>query len=96
MSQEQLQQGKAWIEEKLRQLSQEYGVPLKQLEWYQSSKDFDRDMHSLKIVASGKSHIEKFSGKNLEDCPADENLRLDLYERLKKLSSLCKVGTAHQ
>ena len=84
MSQEQRQERKTWIEEKLRELCQEYGVPLQQLIWGPcTGKDFDTGTHTLKIITTGKPHIEKFSDQSLEDW--DKNLEAQMHDRLVKI-----------
>ena len=73
MSDEQLEEGKKWVADKVQELAEKHHFQLKTPNWRQSSEDFDKDRHSLEIVSNtGEYRIIKFSDNDLRDCPADK------------------------
>ncbi len=79
-TEKQLEQGKKWVEDKLRELAQEYKVPIKQLEW---RLDIDYQLRlSLEISTDDKPQIEKFYELDLTDCTVDDKVKARLEKKL--------------
>lgn len=92
MSENEIAQGKTWVENTLRSIATEFGVKIDKMEW-----SFKGDIESLTYVIDGKRYTDKFSAENLEDCPNDNTVKRRLEDRLRKMiasacSSTPKIG----
>ena len=92
MPENELTQGKTWIENTLRSIAAEFGVKIDEMKW-----SYTGDIESLNYVIDGKLLIEKFSEENLEDCPNHNIVKRSLEKRLRKMimsacSSTPKIG----
>lgn len=92
MSENEIAQGKTWIENTLRSIATEFDVKIDKMEWR-----FARGIEFLAYVIDGKLRIEKFSEENLEDCPNTNTVKQRLKDRLTKMiKSACtstpKIG----
>ena len=85
MSQEEMQQGIRWVTETLREMASKTGVPVADVQWRQSDRDFDREIHSLIFKSGEKEVVQKFSRESLEDCPADASVQNNLRDQIELL-----------
>src|SRR2546428_79318 len=66
MSQQELQQGRAWVEDLIRRLARERGVEVTEpFQWYH---DFNREVYWLEAVMNGIPKKWSFSFEKLSDC----------------------------
>lgn len=93
MSENEITQGKTWVENTLRSIATEFGIKIVNTEWRHAG-----GFEYLTYVIDGKSRIKKFSEENLEDCPNHKAVKRSLEDRLRKMiastcSSTPKIGT---
>ncbi len=82
-TEEQVEQGKKWVEDKFQDLAQQHNLPVKQLEW---GADIDYQLrHSLVISTEAGAETEKFYEQDLADCPADLTVKAKLETKLSVL-----------
>src|SRR6266571_7935174 len=80
MSQQELQQGRAWVEDLIRRLGRERGVEVTEpFQWY---PDFHREVYWLEAVMNGVPKKWSFRFEKLEDCVADRSVQRDLQRNL--------------
>lgn len=95
MSDSQLLEGKAWVEQRLRDEAAEASIRIQRLTWGQAGDDFIRDLHSLKIEWPEKVHFDRFSSEKLEDCPNDREVRIALTKQIHLIvQQLVKMNAA--
>ncbi len=85
MSNEELEIGKQSVVEMIEKAASEFDVQVTNLEWNQSSIDFDELKWTLAYFITDKRYIEKFSEDELEDCQGDSSVRENLETRIKQL-----------
>jgi len=81
MSEEELDQGKQWVVQTIKQYAQTMSVPIKGFEWGMGNDE----RPSLVYYVNGKRYIERFESEELQDAPNHKSVRTNMEERIKKL-----------
>ena len=84
MSNAEIEEGKKWVETKLREIIAKNGLSPSDLSWCRADGDFTKGLESLAYRMSDKRHLIRFSEENLEDCPNDHSVKLKLEKQLNQ------------
>ena len=87
-----LEQGKTWVEHLLRELADELGIKIDDVQWHRGPNGFSKGYHIL-LVRSGTDELtEHFSNRALEDHKAPD-VALALRQQLRSLVTRFRHAT---